>query len=104
MLRRYADRVETISQRELRNQSGEIMRRVRGGESFLVTSNGVVTALLTAPPADLDDDAVVAARVRSITARPARGRLDVDALPPRRRLRDDELPAEDLVRELRGNR
>ena len=29
-----------ISQRELRNNSGEIMRRLDGGESFVVTRNG----------------------------------------------------------------
>jgi prevent-host-death family protein len=29
-----------ISQRELRNQSGEIMRRLDEGESFVVTRNG----------------------------------------------------------------
>jgi antitoxin (DNA-binding transcriptional repressor) of toxin-antitoxin stability system len=30
----------TISQRELRNQSGEIMRRLDAGESFIVTRAG----------------------------------------------------------------
>ena len=30
-----------ISQRELRNDSGEIMRRVGEGETFIVTRNGV---------------------------------------------------------------
>ncbi len=30
-----------ITQRELRNQSGDIMRRLDGGESFVVTRNGV---------------------------------------------------------------
>ncbi|MCU4186291.1 type II toxin-antitoxin system prevent-host-death family antitoxin [Acidiferrimicrobium sp. IK] len=29
-----------ISQRELRNQSGDIMRRLDDGESFIVTRNG----------------------------------------------------------------
>ncbi|MDQ3756796.1 MAG: type II toxin-antitoxin system prevent-host-death family antitoxin [Actinomycetota bacterium] len=36
-----------ISQRELRNESGEIMRRVDEGESFVVTRNGVPVAELT---------------------------------------------------------
>lgn len=35
-----------ISQRELRNDSGEIMRAVEAGESFVVTRNGVPTAQL----------------------------------------------------------
>jgi prevent-host-death family protein len=46
-----------ISQRELRNDSGEIMRRVERGESFTVTRNGTPVADLvphvsapTAPP------------------------------------------------------
>jgi prevent-host-death family protein len=30
-----------ITQRELRNDSGEIMRRLDSGESFVVTRNGV---------------------------------------------------------------
>jgi prevent-host-death family protein len=37
----------TISQRELRNDSGAIMRAVEGGESFIVTRNGVPLAELT---------------------------------------------------------
>lgn len=35
-----------ITQRELRNDSGEIMRRVDRGESFIVTRNGVPVAEL----------------------------------------------------------
>lgn len=35
---------ETISQRELRNQSGAVMRRVEQGETFTVTRNGVPVA------------------------------------------------------------
>lgn len=34
----------TISQRELRNDSGAIMRRVESGERFTVTRNGVPVA------------------------------------------------------------
>lgn len=36
-----------INQRELRNQSGEIMRELDEGESFVVTRNGVPVAELT---------------------------------------------------------
>jgi prevent-host-death family protein len=32
---------QNITQRELRNDSGEIMRRLDQGESFIVTRNGV---------------------------------------------------------------
>jgi prevent-host-death family protein len=36
----------TVSQRELRNDSGAIMRRVQQGERFIVTRNGVPVANL----------------------------------------------------------
>lgn len=36
--------VATISQRELRNDNADIMRRVERGESFVVTRNGVPIA------------------------------------------------------------
>ena len=38
---------ESITQRELRNESGEIMRRLDQGESFIVTRNGVPVGELT---------------------------------------------------------
>lgn len=37
---------KTLAQRELRNQSGEVLRRVAGGESFVITNNGVPVARL----------------------------------------------------------
>lgn len=36
-----------ITQRELRNDSGEVMRRLDRGESFIVTRNGVAVGELT---------------------------------------------------------
>jgi prevent-host-death family protein len=36
-----------ITQRELRNQSGEIMRELDEGEAFIVTRNGVPVGELT---------------------------------------------------------
>jgi prevent-host-death family protein len=36
-----------ITQRELRNASGDIMRRLDEGETFIVTRNGVPVAELT---------------------------------------------------------
>lgn len=38
---------EMITQRELRNGSGDIMRRLDAGESFVVTRNGVPVGELT---------------------------------------------------------
>ncbi len=61
--RRYAHPVKaTISQRELRNDSGAIMRRVERGEAFIVTRNGV-------PVADLvPHDAAAGARPERFVA------------------------------------
>ncbi|MFC6706967.1 type II toxin-antitoxin system Phd/YefM family antitoxin [Flexivirga alba] len=39
--------MDTISQREMRNRSGEYLRRTVAGESFEVTNNGVPVARLT---------------------------------------------------------
>jgi len=41
------DMAEEITQRELRNDSGEIMRRLDAGETFIVTRNGVPVGELT---------------------------------------------------------
>ena len=38
---------QIVTQRELRNGSGEIMRRLDEGESFVVTRNGVPVGELT---------------------------------------------------------
>lgn len=40
----YAGAMETIGQRELRNDNAEIVRRVEAGESFTITRNGVPVA------------------------------------------------------------
>jgi prevent-host-death family protein len=37
----------TISQRELRNDSGDIMRRLGDGETFIITRNGMPVGELT---------------------------------------------------------
>ncbi|MXZ68774.1 MAG: type II toxin-antitoxin system prevent-host-death family antitoxin [Acidimicrobiia bacterium] len=38
---------QDISQRELRNNSGKVMRELRAGKSFVVTSNGTPIGRLT---------------------------------------------------------
>ena len=39
-------RMETVTHCEMRNRSGEILRRVEAGESVLVTNNGRPAALI----------------------------------------------------------
>lgn len=41
--------MRSIAHRELRNNSADVLRAVQAGESFEVTNNGVVVAVLTPP-------------------------------------------------------
>ena len=71
-----------ISQRELRNDSGEIMRKLDEGETFVVTRNGVPVGELT-PLRRHRFVAAEAAVALFRTAPPvdyARLRADLDAL------------------------
>ncbi len=71
-----------ITQRELRNESGEIMRALDRGETFLVTRNGVPVGELTPPRQRqfVGAEAAIAffAGAPSIDAR--RFRADVDSV------------------------
>ena len=71
-----------ITQRELRNGSGEIMRALDRGESFVVTRNGVeVGELLPVPRRRfVGADAVLAAFAGAPPIDPERFRTDVDAV------------------------
>lgn len=46
----YTPLVRTITQRELRNQSSEVLRETEKGESFLITVKGRPIALLAPYP------------------------------------------------------
>ena len=73
-----------INQREFQNSSGEVMRRVEQGETFIVTRNGVPLAQLTPlsperPRFVRREDAVRAAgELPAID--PERFRADLDAV------------------------
>lgn len=71
-----------ISQRELRNQSGEIMRALDQGESFTVTRNGVPVGELspTRPRQVVDREAVLAIFAGAPPVDHARFREDLDRL------------------------
>lgn len=59
--------METVTHREMRNRSGEILRRVEAGESVRVTNNGQPVAMIVPVGGDLLD-----ALVARGEARPAR--------------------------------
>ena len=44
--------MRSVSHREMRNESGQILRAVAAGESVLVTNNGQVAAVISPPPGD----------------------------------------------------
>ncbi len=71
-----------ITQRELRNESGEVMRGLDAGESFVVTRNGVPVGELTpVRRRRFVDRASIAAGFRSAPAIDReRFRADVDGL------------------------
>ena len=68
----------TISQREMRNDNGEIMRRLDAGETFIVTRNGTPVGALT--PLRLPQFVSAAAVVAAFTNAPRidAGRLRAD--------------------------
>lgn len=71
-----------ISQRELRNQSGAILREVQAGKTIVITRNGTpVAELRPLGPRRFVPRAVVAeAAVRAPRVDAARLRADVDAV------------------------
>lgn len=72
---------ESITQRELRNNSGEIMRRLDQGESFVITRNGMPVGELTPLRRHrfVAASAVVAIFKNATAIDPRRFRADVDA-------------------------
>lgn len=67
--------MEAISQREMRNNSGQVLRRVAAGESFVVTNNGVPTAVLSPVPTGQRAELAAAGLLRPGTG------LNLDDLP-----------------------
>jgi prevent-host-death family protein len=71
-----------ITQRQLRNESGEVMRAVDAGESFVVTRNGVAVGRLV--PVErhrfVSSDAVLAAFAHAAPVDAEWFRADIDRL------------------------
>jgi prevent-host-death family protein len=81
---------EAISQRELRNNSGEVLRRVEAGESYIVTNHGRPVARLVPIEQELG------LRV----AKPATRRFDIAWIDPVIL----EISSEELLDDLRADR
>ena len=87
--------MSTISHREMRNNSAEILRRVEAGEIIEVTNNGVPAAVLVPVSQDRYQVLLRAGRIRR-----AVNRSPLSALP---RVRLDHAVGDDLDA-LRGDR
>jgi prevent-host-death family protein len=85
--------MRTISQRELRNDNAEVIRRVLEGESLVVTRRGVPVARLTAYEHHTD--------LRCV--RPAKRRLQYSSFARVRRDAGDASSAV-VLQDLRGDR
>ncbi len=72
----------TITQRELRNDSGSIMRRLDDGETFIITRNGTPVGELTPLRRHrfVSADTVTAAFRNAPAVDAARFRADLDAV------------------------
>lgn len=83
--------MESVSQREMRNNSGDLLRRVADGESVLITNGGVPAAVMIPAGSDPRMGLIAAGRLRAGTG------LDLSALPaPVQAARSsDDLLAED---------
>ena len=56
--------METISHRELRNNSGKVLERVRNGDTIAITNHGELAALLIPPNLPAMDQLTASGRVR----------------------------------------
>lgn len=88
--------VRTISHRELRNNSSEVLRAVRAGEIIEVTNHGEVAAVLVPPSLTPYERLVAAGKVRQPTGQ----HVDLRRIP---RATPGVTSAE-IIADLRGDR
>jgi prevent-host-death family protein len=86
--------MRTVSHREMRNSSGEILRAVAAGETVQITNNGQVAALISPPGSD-----ILARLTEQGQARPARRPVtDLGSI----RRRSAKLTSAEIVKDVRG--
>lgn len=63
--------METVTHRELRNDSGSVLRRAREGETLGITNNGELAAVIGPPAIDAVTDLAARGLLRPALADPA---------------------------------
>ena len=89
--------MRTISHRELRNSSSEVLRAVSAGETIEVTNHGEVAAVLVPPSLTPYERLVAAGKVR-----PPREERRVDLRKIRRVT--SPVSSEEIIADVRGDR
>lgn len=69
--------MRSVTHREMRNHSGEILRAVAAGESVQVTNHGVLAAVISPPVGNVVDELVARGQAR-------RPRADLSVIRRRR--------------------
>ena len=85
--------VRTVSHRELRNNSADILRAA-AGETIAITNNGIVAAVMSPPQPTIIDDLITRGQARA-----ARG--DIRGFLARERVRSEASSAE-IIADARG--
>ncbi|HLI35935.1 MAG TPA: type II toxin-antitoxin system prevent-host-death family antitoxin [Streptosporangiaceae bacterium] len=88
--------MRTISHREMRNNSPEVLRAVRAGEVIEVTNHGEVAAVLVPPSLTPYERLVAAGKVRQ----PSGDNVDLRRIP---RVKS-RLTSSEILADLRGDR
>jgi prevent-host-death family protein len=86
--------MKTVTHREMRNQSGDILRQVADGETIQVTNHGQVAALIVPPGTDPLADLVARGQVRMARQPPSSLRSIVR--------RKSSLDSQAIVADVRG--
>lgn len=88
--------MRTVTHREMRNSSGEILRAVAGGESVQVTNNGQIAAVISPPNID-----ALTKLLQQGQLRPPRQPISTLTTIQRRR---SDFSSADLIADARGQR
>ncbi|CCG04049.1 type II toxin-antitoxin system Phd/YefM family antitoxin [Blastococcus saxobsidens] len=86
--------MKLVTHREMRNNSGEILRAVAAGESVQVTNNGQLAAVIVPPVGATVDDLILRGQAR----RARRPRADLSTI----RRRTSTLSSQELADDVRG--